>query len=330
MYNLIQKCKQSFFCKKKYLLYCRLTVYDSLTEKLTPIIFSYLLPNKTITTCKWPIELLHLRSFKMKHMQFVTRLLCLLMLFVFFTNGSSAQGFLKKLKDKANQVAEKALDKKVEEKTGIGQSGGNNNPSASQGGRPSNTMGEGLKNTAPPDVLQQITDADKAHDAGNFSDARYAIQQALLGVEIQIGQEILKSLPADVKGLPKDTLDDRVMSTRFGWANLTIQRIYQKDDKQLTVMIGNNPMYAGMMDMYFSNAYGVQSDGDNQNMKQIKVKGYKAAIKFDQGQGYSVLVPLGQSGMITLEGVNYTNEQDILAAAEVFDIDGIKKKLGEK
>ncbi len=250
--------------------------------------------------------------------------------FILVPEQSQSQGFLKKLKDKANQVADKALDKKIDEKTGMGRNENDNTNTPGRSGKPMNKGGEGLKNTAPPDVIQQITDAQKAHDAGNFSDARYAVQQAILGVEIQIGQSILKSLPAAVGDLPKDTTQDIVMSTRWGWANLSIQRVYKKNDQQLSVVIGNNPMYSGMMDLYFSNAYATQSNGETQNMKQIKVKGNKAAIKFEASEGYSVFVTLGQSGMITWQGINYATEQDMMNAVNVFDIEGIKTKLGEK
>ena len=65
-------------------------------------------------------------------------------------------------------------------------------------------------------------------------------------------------------------------------------------------------------------------------MKQIKVKGYKAAIKFEANEGYSVLVALGQSGMMTWQGINFSTEEDMLTAVNNFDIDGVKKKLGEK
>lgn len=241
-----------------------------------------------------------------------------------------SQGFLKKLKDKANQVVDKSIDKKIDEKTGTNQDNNNNSSGTNKTGKPRNTTGEALKNSTPPDVVQQISDAEKAHDAKNYSEARYAIQQALLGVEIQIGQQILKSLPVTVANLPKDTTEDRVMSSQWGWANLTIQRVYRQNDKQMTVVIGNNPLYSGMMDMYFNNAYATQSNGENQNMKQIKVKGYKAAIKFDASEGYSVLVQLGQSGMMTWQGINFSTEQDMLAAVNTFDIDGVKKQLGEK
>jgi hypothetical protein len=254
--------------------------------------------------------------------------------------ASHAQGFLKKIKDKANQVADKAVDnavnKTVEDKTGVpmgtNQSSGSSgqSSSSSSSGKPTNKTGEGLKNATPPDVNAQILEAEKAHDAGSFSDARYAIQQALLGVEIQIGREILTSLPATVNGLNKDTTQDKVAATQWGWSNITIQRVYTKTpDQQLTVAIGNNSFYSGLVNMYFNNAY-VQANAEQQNVKQVKVKSYRAIIQFDDSKGYTLLIPIGQSSIISLECINFANEQDVMNAANTFDIDGIKKMLGEQ
>ncbi len=254
--------------------------------------------------------------------------------------ASHAQGLLRKIKDKANQVADKAVDKAVnktiEDKTGVpmdnngssGSSGSSSSPSSS--GRPTNKTGEGLKNATPPDVNAQILEAEKAHDAGSYSDSRYAIQQALLGVEIQIGREILASLPATVTGLNKDTLQDKVAATQWGWSNITIQRVYAKSpDQQMTVSIGNNSFYSGLVNVYFNNAY-VQANAEQQNVKQVKVKGYRAVIQFDSNKGYTLLVPIGQSSIISWECINFATEQDVMNAAGAFDIDGIKKMLGEQ
>ncbi|WP_018616804.1 hypothetical protein [Segetibacter koreensis] len=276
----------------------------------------------------------------MKRFTIVTAITCVGML---LQADIHAQGFLKKLKDKAsdvsNRVIDRKVDKAVDKAVGVdGASDASNSPetggsptrgTSSRSGRPSNKVGEGLKNTTPPDVIQQISEAETAQSAGNLSDARYSIQQALLGIELQMGKEVLKSLPSTVAGLPKDTTEDRVTSTQWGWANLTIQRIYRQDDKQLTVLVGNNSAYAGFVNIFFAGNY-TQSNGDTQNFKQIKVKGNKAVIRFDQNEGYTVLVQLGQNGMITFEGVNFATEQDMMTAINTFDIDGIKKMLGEK
>jgi hypothetical protein len=247
---------------------------------------------------------------------------------------SNAQGFLKKLKDKVEKKAEDALDKKIADKTGVGNTTGNgtanpNPTSNSKNGRPVNTSGEGLKNSTVPDVLQQITDADLAYNKQQFGEARFSVQQALLGVELQIGKQLLQSLPAEVAGLPKDSTEDRVMSARYGWANLTIQRIYQKDDKQLSILIGNNAMYAGALDMYFGFA-ATQSNGETQNTKQIRIKGNKAIIQFEEREGYTILMQMGTSGMITWKGINFTTEKDMMDAVQQFDIDSIKKTMGEQ
>jgi hypothetical protein len=175
-----------------------------------------------------------------------------------------------------------------------------------------------------------MADAEKAFDAAKYSDARYSIQQALIGVEIQLGRELLKSLPSEINGIPSDTAQDKVVSTQWGWANMTIQRVYfDGKDKQVTTTIGNNGLYAGLVNAYFNSAY-VQADANQQNAKQTKVKDYKAIITFDQSKGYTLIVPIGQTSMIVWECVNFADENEVMSAATKFDIDGIKKKLGEQ
>ncbi len=234
--------------------------------------------------------------------------------------------FLKKLKDK---VIKDKVDNTVNKSIGTNTS--QEGTGSTSSGKPSNTKGAGLTNTTPPDVNQQIADATKSQAAGNYSDARYSIQQALMGIELQIGKQILLSLPATVSGLQKDTTENKVMSTQWGWNNMTIQSVYKKADKQMTVTIGNNGVYSGFVNMYFNSAYSQStSDGKNQNVKQTKLKGYKALITFDESKGYTLLVPIGQSSLIAWECINFATEQEVMNAASSFDIDGIKKMLGEK
>ena len=135
---------------------------------------------------------------------------------------------LKKIKDKVNKTVDKAVDKEAEKKTGIPSetsSTGNDNSSSNSSGKPTNKGGGGLTNTEPPDVKAQMAEAETAHGAKNYSDARYSLQQALMGVEIQLGRQILKSLPVTVVSVPADSLQDKVMSTQWGWNNLSIQRV---------------------------------------------------------------------------------------------------------
>lgn len=261
--------------------------------------------------------------------------LLLMGLISLFTLSMHAQGLVGKLKQKASQAAEKALEKKAEDKTGVKsgttdqQTSDDNSAGTNSSGRPVNKGGGGLVST-PPDVKQNLADAETAYKSGSYGEARYAVQQAMLGVEMEIGQKVLKSLPENVNNLPKIAEADQVTSTGYGWAGLTIVREYRTDDKELKATIANNSAWMSAVNMYLANGGYSQSTGGQQNWKQTKVKGYKAVIEYDESSGYKLSVPLGQSSLIVWEGINYASEQEMMNSANVFDIDGIKKMLGEK
>lgn len=262
-----------------------------------------------------------------------------LSILVLFQASVSAQ-FLKKLQEKAANAAEKVIDKKIEEKTdkliGVdnssGGSGTNTTPSQNNGpsgkNRISNTGGAGLV-TTPPDVKENLASAETAFKGENYGAARYAIQQAILGVEMEIGNKLLKSLPEAVAGLPKEAEEDQVTSSGWGWAGLNIHRSYQGDNKQFTFTIANNSMLSAINQFLVGGAYG-QSTGGQQKWKQIMVKGQKAIIEYDDNTGYKVSIPLGQSSLLVYEGVNFATEQDMMLAVNQFNIDEIRKTLGEK
>jgi hypothetical protein len=243
-----------------------------------------------------------------------------------------AQGIVGKLKQKATKVGEKELNKKVQQSTGTNPSGGNTTGNTNQSGGnsndPTNKGGGGLVVT-PPDVNQNLTDADAAYKGGNYSDARDAIRQAMLGVEMEIGQKVLASLPETVSGLNKEAEADEVTSMGYGWVGLTIHREYSAGDKQLTVNIANNSAWMSAVNAYLSGGYAQQTGGQ-QNWKQTKVKGYKGIIEYSDASGYKLSVPIGQSSLIVWDGINFASEQEMMNAANAFDIDGIKAKLGEK
>ncbi|HEY4198013.1 MAG TPA: hypothetical protein VGM63_20870 [Mucilaginibacter sp.] len=253
-------------------------------------------------------------------MKRVSYFLCFLITII-ATNNASSQGFLKKLKDKVNSSVNNTVDKKTGATT-------DNNSGVSS--KPTNKGGGGLSNTAPPDVKAQMAEAETAHAAKNYSDTRYSLQQALMGVEIQLGRQILKSLPTSADALSVDTAQDIVMSTQWGWSNMNIQRVWKKADKQLTMTVGNAGIYAGLASIYFANAGMVEASNTKQNIKQVRIKGNKAIIQYEDSKGYTLIVSIGQSSMIVWECINFTNEQEVMNTANSFDIDGIKKMLGEQ
>ncbi len=247
---------------------------------------------------------------------------------------AEAQGFVNKLKQKADEAASKALEKKAKEKLGIEEENAGN-PSGESGGnstgsnRPTNTTGGGLT-TTPPDVNRNLADAETSYKAGSYGDARYAVQQAMLGVEMEIGAKVLKSMPGTVSGLDKVAESDQVTSSGYGWVGLTIQREYRKGDKQLTTTIANNSAMMAAVSMFMASGGYSQTTNGEQNWKQTKLQDHRAIIEYDESSGYKLSVPLGQTSLMLFEGVNFTSEQDMMAAANAFDIAGIKNMLGEK
>lgn len=253
--------------------------------------------------------------------------------------GTQAQ-VLNRLKQKVENKTEQKAGQEIDKlfggkKNQTGTQGGQTGQGGQQGGgtqggnNPSNTTGGGLIST-PPDVNQNLVDAEAAYKKNSYGEARYSVQQAMLGVELEIGNKILKSLPESVNGLNKEAESDQVTSTGWGWAGLTIQREFSDGkDKELRAIIANNSVWMAGVNAYLSGGYAQQTGGQ-QNWKQTKVKGYRAVIEYNEGSGYKLSVPIGQSSIIVFEGVNFATEQEMMKTAEVFDIDGIKKELGEQ
>lgn len=259
--------------------------------------------------------------------------MAVLALSMFISTLTSAQ-VLNRLKGKGEQKAGEAIDHLFNGKKKKADQSANGNGTAAEGSStsgssPVNKSGGGLIST-PPDVKQNLDDAESAYKKSSYGESRYAIQQAMLGVELEIGDKILKSLPETISGLKKDAGADQVTSTGYGWAGLTILRKYNDSkEKELRVTIANNTVWMSAVNMYLASGGYAQQTGGEQNWKQTKVKGNRAIIEYDEDSGYKLSVPVGQSSLLVYEGVNFATEKEMMTAADAIDIDNIKKLLGE-
>lgn len=255
-------------------------------------------------------------------------------LLLFFSAATQAQ-VLNRLKQRVENKAEQKAGQEIDKlfngknKNQTGQGNTNTNGGANNGGNNPGNNGGGLIST-PPDVNQNLTDAEAAYKKNSYGEARYAVQQAMLGVELEIGNKVLRSLPESVAGLNKEAEADQVTSTGWGWAGLTIHREYSTRDKEFRVTVANNSVWMAGVNAYLaSGGYAQQTNGE-QNWKQTKLKGYRAIIEFSESSGYKLSVPLGQSSLVVFEGVSFASETEMMKAAETFNLDGIKKELGEQ
>lgn len=258
----------------------------------------------------------------------------LVLLLINATQAQVLNRLKQKVENKAEQKAGQEIDKlfngKNKNQTGQGQGANGNGAGGANGGgnNPANNGG-GLIST-PPDVNQNLADAEAAYKKNSYGEARYAVQQAMLGVELEIGNKVLKSLPETVAGLNKEVEADQVTSTGWGWAGLTIQREYSTKDKEFRVIIANNSVWMAGVNAYLASGGYAQQTNGQQNWKQTKLKGYRAIIEYSESSGYKLSVPLGQSSLIIFEGVSFASESEMMKAAEIFNLDGIKKELGEQ
>jgi hypothetical protein len=193
--------------------------------------------------------------------------------------------------------------------------------------RARNRKGGGLDQELP-DVTLHIAEAGESFSAKNYAGARSNLRQALWGVELEMGQNVLRSLPAEVGSLSHDADADRVSSTGVGFVGLLIERIYRgPDDMELSLSIGSDSGLLSLANLAMaSGQYQTTSDQDNQ--KQVRFKDHNAYLYYDEDSGYGLSVPFGQSSVFLLQGVNYASEGEFMAAASQFDIQTIKQKLG--
>jgi hypothetical protein len=244
----------------------------------------------------------------------------------FSVQQADAQSFIKKLKKKAEDAA---IDKVFEEETSDENKQGNTYESSDRSSSPTNTKGGGL-NAETIDVNESIADAEAAFNNKEYGDARYSIRQAIQGIELEIGENILNDLPEEISEMKVVTSADKVTSTGIGFVGLIIERTYRGGDQELKVEIGNDAGMLSAVNMYLSSgAYGTTST-EEQNYKRIKFQGHNAIIEYDEYTGYKLSVPFGQSSILVINGVNFNNEDEFMDAASNINLENIKNQLGEQ
>jgi hypothetical protein len=190
-----------------------------------------------------------------------------------------------------------------------------------------NTKGGGLSTDI--DVIASIDNASSQFGSGNYSSSRMAIRQAMQGIELEMGIELLKSLPDEVSSLPAQKENDQVTSSGIGFAGLYIERNYRKGDQEMQLVIANNSVWISAVNMYMgSTAYA--NNNNEQQYKQITFQGNQGVVEYDASSGYKLSVPFGQSSILVVNGINFDTEQQFIKSCEEIKIDLIKSKLGEK
>ncbi|MEN0050506.1 MAG: hypothetical protein AAF806_25800 [Bacteroidota bacterium] len=252
------------------------------------------------------------------NLHFKVLLLCLSS---FFIIESTQAQVLRKLRQKAEQAIDKAVDKAIDKELGLDR--GNNN-STNSTDNPT-AAGRGTKLT-PPNVSQHIQDANTAVANQNYTSAKFEIQQAILGVELEIGYKILENLPNTIDGMSFDENNDQVSSSGYGFVGFTVGRSYEGSGKVLNFGIVSNNVLVSAYGSAMTNSSYSSSEGEQ---KTVNMDGNRGVLRFENGN-YELGIPLGQTSIIIFDCDGFANENEVINAAKLFKINEIKQLLGEQ
>ncbi len=176
------------------------------------------------------------------------------------------------------------------------------------------------------DFKTDITNAKQSYSSGKLEEAHFALMQAMQEIDIKVGQEILKLLPAKMDTMNANIKEDRVAASS-GFLGTTISRNYGMSRSGDLSIISNSPMVATLNTFLNSPLLGgMMSDG---NTKVVKVQGYKGRMtKEDHGDGktgYSIEIPLSNA-LITYKVANCTDTQ-MLAMANTLPLQQVAKLI---
>lgn len=167
---------------------------------------------------------------------------------------------------------------------------------------------------------KNMATAKSAYASGKLEDARFAMEQMLRDLDVAIGKEILKMLPAKMGALNANAAQDNVTGGAGIAAGLFVQRSYGADPKQANVeIINNSPLIAGLNTLLSLPMMG----GGDPNQKHIKVQGYKSMLRkeVDSATGktnYELQTPFNNT-LLTLR-VDDTTEAEILSFANLIPL----------
>lgn len=172
----------------------------------------------------------------------------------------------------------------------------------------------------------KLAEARTAYTGGNLSNSRFAMEQMMRELDVAIGKEILKILPAQMEMLKANTKDDNVTGAGAGIGmGLFVQRTYGvPDTKAASLDIINNSPLIGTLNAMLSIPF-IGGAGDL-NQKVVKVHGYKGLLNKTEDtetgkSSYELQIPL-QNTLVTLK-VDDTKEAEMMKMASTLPLDKI-------
>jgi hypothetical protein len=177
------------------------------------------------------------------------------------------------------------------------------------------------------DFSKNLASAKSAYSSGKLEDARFAMQQMITDLDIQIGKEIIKLLPTKMEAMNANVKTDNV-AANTGLAGVMIHRDYGTGEKICNVdIMGNSPMVA-TINAFLSLPF-VANSGDG-TQKVVKVSGYKGMLQKSvdtetNKTDYTLQIPI-RSSLLTFAMPNST-EADVMRLVNTIPVQEIAKMV---
>jgi hypothetical protein len=175
------------------------------------------------------------------------------------------------------------------------------------------------------DFSKNLASAKSAYAGGKLEEARFAMQQMMNDIDIIVGKEIIKLLPAKMDAMNANVKTDNVVANT-GLAGVVIHRDYGTAEKVCNIdIMGNSPMVATINAFLSLPFMGNSGDG---TQKVVKIAGYKGMLQKSvdtetNKTDFTLQVPV-RSTLLTFNVPNST-EADVLRLANTIPVQEIAK-----
>jgi hypothetical protein len=175
------------------------------------------------------------------------------------------------------------------------------------------------------DFSKNLASAKSAYAGGKLEEARFAMQQMMNDIDIIVGKEIIKLLPAKMDAMNANVKTDNVVANT-GLAGVVIHRDYGTAEKVCNIdIMGNSPMVATINAFLSLPFMGNSGDG---MQKVVKIAGYKGMLQKSvdtetNKTDFTLQVPI-RSTLLTFNVPNST-EADVVRLANTIPVQEIAK-----
>lgn len=176
-------------------------------------------------------------------------------------------------------------------------------------------------------ITASLNNAQKAYDDKNQQDARQELQQALIDLNVLIGNKVLALMPPTLGGLEVSKPDDSVIGGT-GFAGLLISRTYGSNrDKRIDITLANDSPLMSTVGSFLSNDMLSGLMATQTDQKRVVINGYKGMLEKSESDTdgsirYTLNVPLDNT-LFTFETAGFNDESKVLSLAQQINLNKI-------